>query len=65
MAEAGVYYPETLAITYKPPYEYKIPNDARITILNIETKTGIEEMIEEELKEFLNSQSILSVSKVL
>jgi hypothetical protein len=41
MAEAGVYYPETLAITYKPPYEYKIPKDARITILNIETKTGI------------------------
>ena len=45
MAEAGVYYPETLAITYKPPYEYKIQNDARIKILKIETKTVIEEVI--------------------
>ena len=38
MAEAVVHYPETLAVVYKPAYEYNVPNDANIEVIAIENK---------------------------
>jgi hypothetical protein len=34
MAEAGVAYPETLAFGYRLPYQYNVPKDANIKIVN-------------------------------
>lgn len=54
MAEAGVAYPETLAFGYKIPYQYDIPNDARIKIVKFSSKEGINNVVQEEVLSFLN-----------
>lgn len=64
MAEAGVVFPETLAIVYKPAYEYHVPNHADIRVISVENKQIENIRIEDELKQFLKSQSVQSKGKV-
>ena len=64
MAEAGVHYPETLAIVYKPTYEYVIPNGAKIKAIYTEKKNNMNDVIEEELREFLQLLRTNSIEKV-
>ncbi|XP_056016252.1 carnosine synthase 1-like isoform X1 [Ostrea edulis] len=55
MAEAGVAYPETLAFGYKIPYEYNVPNDAKIKMIKLVSKEGIDNVVEEEILSYINS----------
>lgn len=54
MAEAGVAYPATLAFTYKVSLKYDIPNDAKLKVVKLSSKEGIENVIQEEILSFLN-----------
>lgn len=64
MAEAGVHYPETLAVVYKPAYEYNVPNDANIEVICVEKKQDVNNAIEDKVKHFLKLESIQSIGKV-
>ncbi|CAC5390296.1 CRNS1 [Mytilus coruscus] len=50
MAEEGVYYPETLAVVYKPAYEYNVPNDANIEVIVAENKQDVKNTIEDKVE---------------
>ncbi|CAC5368312.1 CRNS1 [Mytilus coruscus] len=65
MAEAGVNYPETLAIAYKPSYEYNIPKDANMKVLIVENKNGMDNYIEENVRQFLNMERVKSFDKIV
>ncbi|VDH96479.1 carnosine synthase [Mytilus galloprovincialis] len=65
MAEAGVNYPETLAIAYKPSYEYNIPEDANMKVLIVENKDGIDNYVEENVRQFLNMERVRSFEKIV
>ena len=67
MAEAGVEYPDTLAFCYKVPYEYEVPSGANIKVHKLNKKTGVENLVEDEvicfLKRLNNEQGKVSFSK--
>ena len=64
MAESGIQYPATLAIVYKPAYDYDVPNDAKIRVLTVENKDNLY-AIEGELIDFLGSETIEASKKVI
>lgn len=64
MAEAGVFYPETLAVIYKPAYQYAVPNDASVRIIAVENKDDVRDNISDELQHFLKSDGIQLAGKV-
>ena len=55
MAEAGVGYPDTLAFCYKVLYEYEVPQGANIKVHKLNQKTGVENLVEDEVIYFLKS----------
>ncbi|CAC5423555.1 CRNS1 [Mytilus coruscus] len=65
MAEEGVYYPETLAVVYKPAYEYNVPNDANIEVIVAENKQDVKNIIEDKVKHFLKLENIQSIGKIV
>lgn len=54
MAEANVAYPATLAFAYKVSLQYDIPNDAKLKVVKLSSKEGIENVMQEEILSFLN-----------
>ena len=54
MANAGLVFPETLAFTYCStlPYTTESPD---ITIVSLDTKIGVENLILEEIQKFVTS----------
>ncbi|XP_076088640.1 carnosine synthase 1-like [Mytilus galloprovincialis] len=65
MAEAGVHYPETLAVVYKPAYEYNVPNDANIEVIVVERKKDVNNNIVDKVKHFLKLENIQSIGKIV
>lgn len=57
MAKAGIAYPETLAFGYQIPYKYMVPEDAKIKIVGLSLKEGVDNVIQDEIVSYLNSLS--------
>ena len=55
MAEAGMAYPETLAFTYAVSRPYPPPKVDDITIIKLEDKSGIDNLVKNEVHKYLNT----------
>jgi hypothetical protein len=54
MSEVGVAFPETLAFGYRIQYQYKVPRDARITIINLMSKEQMNSIMQNKVLTFLH-----------
>lgn len=64
MAEAGVAFPETLAIVYQPVLSRNVPTREHITVVMADEKDDINDKILKELRVFLNLEGIRSSGRV-
>lgn len=65
MVDAGVLYPETLAVVYKSAYEYAVPAGANIKVVFLEDKEDIGDKVSSDLQLFLKSDGIKKIGMVI
>ncbi|XP_033728500.1 LOW QUALITY PROTEIN: carnosine synthase 1-like [Pecten maximus] len=65
LANINADFPETLAFTYKCHLNYDVPTGVDIAVIKLDTKIGMDNLIQEEVERFLNSENVLLRHKIV